>query len=106
MKLEGKVALITGAGSGIGRAIAQALGAEGALVALNDIRDDAVEAVAAEITAAGGRATAVVRRLLLLPGHGLLDAELLGVVLGAHGEARVVEAADGQFGSGWFEAHR
>ncbi|MDX2170278.1 MAG: SDR family oxidoreductase [Deltaproteobacteria bacterium] len=56
MKLEGKVARVTGAGSGIGRAIALALVAEGAMVALNDIRVEAAEAVAAEVSAAGGRA--------------------------------------------------
>src|SRR5262245_40649403 len=59
MRLAGKVALVTGAGSGIGRAIGRAFAREGAAVAINDIRDEAANAVAAEITAAGGRAMAV-----------------------------------------------
>ena len=57
--LERKVSLVTGASRGIGRAIAKALGAEGALVVLA-ARDAAKLAeVVAEITAAGGRAEAV-----------------------------------------------
>lgn len=59
-KLEGKVALITGAGQGIGRAIAKAWAAEGAVAAVNDISRDKVERVVAEITAAGGQAVAAV----------------------------------------------
>jgi 3-oxoacyl-[acyl-carrier protein] reductase len=59
MQLEGQVALVTGAGSGIGRAIALALAREGAMIAANDIRDDAAQRVADEIAAAGGRAMAV-----------------------------------------------
>jgi 3-oxoacyl-[acyl-carrier protein] reductase len=59
MTLEGKIAMITGAGSGIGRAIALALSAEGALVAVNDIRPEAAAAVVAEIAANGGRGLAV-----------------------------------------------
>jgi NAD(P)-dependent dehydrogenase (short-subunit alcohol dehydrogenase family) len=50
------VAVVTGAGSGIGRGVALALGAEGMTVAVADIRLSGAEAVAAEIAAAGGRA--------------------------------------------------
>lgn len=59
MKLEDQVALVTGAGSGIGRAIALALSAEGARVAVNDLIDESAEAVVEEIRAAGGFAMAV-----------------------------------------------
>jgi 3-oxoacyl-[acyl-carrier protein] reductase len=59
MEFEGKVALITGAGSGIGRAMALAFAREGAMVAVNDIRAEAAQAVVDEIGGAGGRAMAV-----------------------------------------------
>jgi 3-oxoacyl-[acyl-carrier protein] reductase len=56
--LEGKIALVTGASQGIGRACAIALAAEGATVALAARGVDKLEAVAAEIAAAGGTAKA------------------------------------------------
>jgi D-sorbitol dehydrogenase (acceptor) len=58
MKLEGKIAAITGAGSGMGKAIAQAYAREGAKVVIADIDRDAAQAVADEIGAGGGEATA------------------------------------------------
>lgn len=55
-RLDGKIAVITGAGSGIGAATARRFAAEGARVVVNDIARDQGEAVAAEIRAAGGEA--------------------------------------------------
>lgn len=57
--LNDKVALVLGAGGGLGSAIALTLAKEGARVALADIDAAAVERVIAEITAAGGKAMAV-----------------------------------------------
>ncbi len=55
-RLEGKSAVITGAGSGIGRASALKFAAEGASVAVTDIVGASAEAVAEEVRAAGGQA--------------------------------------------------
>jgi NADP-dependent 3-hydroxy acid dehydrogenase YdfG len=57
-KLDGKVAAITGASSGIGRATALALAAEGAAVAAGGRKATALEDLVSEISAKGGRAIA------------------------------------------------
>ena len=54
MKLSGKTAIVTGAGSGMGRAIAKLFAEEGARVVAFDLNEDAVQAVVDEIKAAGG----------------------------------------------------
>jgi len=57
-RVAGKVALVTGAGGGIGGAGAEGLGREGAAVFCTDIDGAAAEATAGHIRAAGGRAAA------------------------------------------------
>src|SRR5262245_17926517 len=59
MKLTGKVALVTGAGSGIGRAAAQLFPHEGARVAVVDSREDAARGTAETIERAGGQGLAL-----------------------------------------------
>lgn len=58
--LNGKVAIVSGSGRGIGRSIALKLASEGAAVVINDIDHAPAQAVVKEISEAGGRATACV----------------------------------------------
>ena len=59
MKLEGRVTLVTGAGSGIGRATALLLASEGAQIVAVDVNIDTAAETVASIDAAGGQAIAV-----------------------------------------------
>lgn len=59
-KLKGKVALVTGSGRGIGRAVVLKLASEGARIVVNDLDNDPANEVVAEIKALGGDAVAVV----------------------------------------------
>jgi NAD(P)-dependent dehydrogenase (short-subunit alcohol dehydrogenase family) len=56
LTLTGRVAIVTGAGNGLGRAESLALARAGARLVLNDLPGDAVQQVAAEIAAGGGQA--------------------------------------------------
>ena len=58
-RLDGKVALVTGAGSGIGKTVASAMATEGARVAALDIESDWANLVTTEIKREGGEAIAI-----------------------------------------------
>lgn len=60
IRLDGKVAIVTGSGRGLGSAFARALAAAGAAVVVNDVDGQAADATVAAITRAGGRAVAEV----------------------------------------------
>ena len=79
--LEGKSALITGAGGGIGRATALAFSREGARVAVADVAVEAAHETVAQVNAAGGQA-------MSLSGDVTRDADvraMVSAVVGAHG---------------------
>jgi NAD(P)-dependent dehydrogenase (short-subunit alcohol dehydrogenase family) len=78
-KLEDRTAVITGASKGLGKAMAQALAAEGARVALVSRDREKLTAVADEITAAGGRATVFTADVTKEEEVRRLEAEVLAV---------------------------
>jgi NAD(P)-dependent dehydrogenase (short-subunit alcohol dehydrogenase family) len=99
ISMDGKVAIVTGSGQGLGRAHALDLARHGAAVVVNDVARDLADGVVAEIDAAGGRAVAS-----------------YGSVSDVQGARSIVEAAVSSFGTvdavvcnagtmrnGWFE---
>lgn len=69
--LAGRVALVTGAGAGIGRATARLLAARGATVGVNDLKQELVDEAVAGINAEGGKAFPVVQNVATREGIGL-----------------------------------
>ncbi len=64
---KGKVAVITGAGSGVGRSLAIALAKEGADVVIADIESSAVESVVEEVSQCGGGVIGCTTEIGLVP---------------------------------------
>ena len=91
--LEGKVAIITGAGSGIGRASALLFASEGAALVLGD-KSEAVHDTAGQVQQAGGRASA----LQIDAGVEADVAKLVASALGGHGRLDVAFANAGVSG--------
>jgi NAD(P)-dependent dehydrogenase (short-subunit alcohol dehydrogenase family) len=85
-QLAGKIAIVTGGGSGIGRATARRFAREGASVIVNDIEGDAARSVVSEIAAAGATATEHVGDVT---DSGYVDA-LVAAALERHGRLDVM----------------
>lgn len=110
MRLEGRIAFVTGAGSGIGRAGAMAMAKEGAHVVVSDRDGVAAGAVAALIAAAGGHAQALALDMTDTPAveaaladaiarHGRLD--VLHSHAGIQIEGRLEEVTPEQMDASW-----
>jgi NAD(P)-dependent dehydrogenase (short-subunit alcohol dehydrogenase family) len=105
MRLEGRIALVTGAGSGIGRATVELFATEGAHVYVTDVDGAAAETVAGEIVKSGGRAQAVTADVsrgqdvaamfrAVEKAHGRLDALVNNAGLNVRGDFRHLSDAD------------
>lgn len=78
MSLAGRVAIVTGAGGGLGREHALFLARQGAKVVVNDLGQEAADRVAAEIVAAGGEAIAITASVTDPAGVSAMVARTMG----------------------------
>ena len=85
-RLDGRIAIVTGAANGIGRGIARRFAAEGAAVVIGDIEAEALGRVAADIAAAGGKAEAVAGDLTEEAGA----ARLVEAAMARHGRIDIL----------------
>lgn len=85
-RLDGRIAIVTGAANGIGRGIARRFAAEGAAVVIGDIEAEALGRAAADIAAAGGKAEAVAGDLTEEAGA----ARLVEAAMARHGRIDIL----------------
>ena len=85
-KLAGRIALVTGAGAGIGAAIARLLASEGAHVVVNDLSLEAAQATAGSINEDGGKATALAADVT----NAQQTTALLASIRNAHGKLTIL----------------
>ena len=85
-RFEGKIAIVTGAGGGIGSAISKRLASEGADVVVTDMNGDLASTTVAEIESEGGKASAVVADI----SNGESCRELIAKVIAQHGKIDVL----------------